>query len=93
MVYAQRDYSTFNTVAQDLKMGSDMSHPDLYIWGHLKSLLHKTHLLDMNDLQNRIAENCNMINTLSIFELSKLTTAYRLHSCISSGGGNYSDLL
>lgn len=46
-----------------------MNPLDLYLGGHLKALAYKTFVQDLNDLRNRIIDNCEVRrNTPGIFE-------------------------
>lgn len=72
----------------------DMNPLDFYLWGHLKTLVYKTPVLDVNDLRNRIIDNCNVIrNTPGIFERVRQSMTNRLQSCILSEGGHFAHLL
>lgn len=72
----------------------DMNPIDFYLWGHLKALVYKTPVIDVNDLRNRIIDNCNVIrNTPGIFERARQSMTNRLQSCILSEGGHFAHLM
>lgn len=72
----------------------DMNPLDFFVWGHLKSLVYKTPIQNVEDLRNRIQESCAIIrNTLGIFERVRQSMLRRTNACIEVGGGHFQHLL
>lgn len=68
----------------------DLNPLDFFLWGHLKSLVYKTPVQNVEDLKNRIQESCDTIrNTPGIFERVRGSMIRRLNSCIEVGGGHF----
>jgi Transposase. len=72
----------------------DLNPLDYFFWGHLKSLVYATPVVDENDLRNRIVNSCNVIrNTPGILERVRQSMSRRLHACIDSGGSHFEHLI
>lgn len=94
-----------NNVFPDHWIGRGSPHPwpprspghnplDFCVWGYLKSLVYTTPILNVQDLQNRIIEGCNVIrNNPGIFERIRQSIRHRADACILAGGGHFENLL
>lgn len=72
----------------------DLNPLDFCIWGHLKTLVYKNPVEDVEDLRNRIIASCRTIQeTPGIFDRIRESMRRRLHSCIVAGGGHFQHLI
>lgn len=72
----------------------DLNVLDFYFWGHLKPLVYRTPVENIEDLRNRIIVACDIIrNTPGIFERVRGSMRRRLDACILAEGGHFTQFL
>lgn len=72
----------------------DLNPLDYFLWGHLKSLVYRTPVQNIEDLRNRIFESCSIIKqTPGIFERVRQSMLRRIDVCIAVGGAHFQQLL
>ena len=70
----------------------DLSPLDFFLWGHLKSKIYKTEPTSLEDLQNRIVNECRQI-TPEILQNVRQRFEQNLYDCMENGGGQFQHLL
>lgn len=72
----------------------DLNPLDFFVWGHLKSLVYKTAVINEEELRQRIRDSCDQIrHTPGIFQRVRQSMLRRVNSCIEVGGGHFQQLL
>lgn len=72
----------------------DLNPLDFSIWGHLKTLVYKTPVQDLEDLRNRIIVSCRVIqDTPGIFDRIRGSMRRRLDACVMAEGGHFQHLI
>lgn len=72
----------------------DLNPIDFFLWGHLKSLVYITPVLNEGDLRIRIHQSCEIIrNSPGIFERVRQSMVRRTNACVEVGGGHFQQLL
>lgn len=67
---------------------------DFFLWGYLKSLVYTTPVENLEDLQNRILQGCDVIrNTPGIFESVRQSMRRRIAACLMARGAHFQHLL
>ncbi|KAJ8882509.1 hypothetical protein PR048_014320 [Dryococelus australis] len=60
---------------------------DLWLWGHLKSLMYATLMNDVQALQERVINACqHILDQLGIFQSGRDSLRYRARGCITMNG-------
>lgn len=64
----------------------DLNPLDLFLWGHLKTLVYETPVHDVEDLQDLIIDGCNVIQaTPQIFQRVRNSLRKRVETCVIVG--------
>lgn len=72
----------------------DLNPIDFSTWGHLKTLVYKTPVQDLEDLRNRIIASCRVIqDSPGIFDRIRRSMRRRVDSCVMAGGGHFQHLI
>jgi len=73
-------------------LSPDLSAPDFFLWGYLKSKVYSNRPTDLHALKENIREEIAKLSeeTLQAFIRSFLT---RVHLCIEEGGGHLKDIV
>jgi hypothetical protein len=72
----------------------DLNPLDLYLWGHLKSLVYTAPVDNEESLHHRILDTCQTIrNYPGIFERMLWSMTRRVEACIESHEGHFKHLL
>lgn len=72
----------------------DLNPLDFFLWGHLKSLVYRNPIDNVEELRNRIITSCDIIRqTPGIFERVRQSMRRRLDACIDVGGAHFEQLL
>ena len=72
----------------------DLNPLDFYLWGHLKALVYRTPIQDVQSLRARIMAGCETIrNTPGIFQRIRDSIRRRVDACINADGGHFEHLL
>ena len=88
-LFPQRVISCFGDVSWPPR-SRDLTAPDFFLWGYLKSKLYSTRPRDSHTLKENIREEIAKISeeTLQVVTRSFLT---RVHLCTEQGGGHLQD--
>lgn len=70
----------------------DLTPMDFFLWGHIKSIIYKTPVQNVEDLRNRIVEACNNI-PLQTFQNVREEFTLRLSHCQIVGGLQFEHLV
>jgi len=70
----------------------DLTPMDFFLWGHLKSVVYKTPPADLQDLRNRIVQECRAIPR-ETFQKVRLEFQNRLFYCMERNGEHFEHLL
>lgn len=70
----------------------DLSPLDFFLWGHLKSLIYKTDVPNLDALRQRIVEECGRITPETLRSVRR-TFEQRLYYCMEAGGGHFEHLI
>lgn len=70
----------------------DLSPLDYFLWGHLKSKVYATQPANIEDLRQRIIEECRQL-TPQVFANVRSLFQSRLYYCMEVNGGHYEQLL
>lgn len=70
----------------------DLTPLDFFLWGHLKSVVYKTQPVDVNELRNRIIEECRAIPR-EVFRNVRAEFENRLYYCLQKNGEHFENLL
>jgi transposase len=70
----------------------DLTPMDFFLWGHIKSIIYKTPVENIEDLRNRIVEACNNI-PLQTFQNVREEFTLRLSHCQIVGGLQFEHLI
>ena len=72
----------------------DLNPLDYYLWGHLKALVYRTPIQDVQSLPARIMAGCKTIrNTPGILQRIRDSIRRRVDACINADGGHFEHLL
>ncbi|KAJ4433566.1 hypothetical protein ANN_15875 [Periplaneta americana] len=72
----------------------DLNPLDVYLWGHLKSLVYSSPVPDLESLRNRIVACSEDIrNTPGVWDRVRRSMRHRCEVCIQAGGGHFEHLL
>lgn len=72
----------------------DLNPIDFFFWGHLKSLVYATDIIDENDLRHKIFEGANTIcQQPGIFQRVRENWFRRCQLCVERQGGHFQQLL
>jgi len=90
-LFLQRVISRFGDVPWP-PYSPDLSAPDFFLWGYLKSKVYSNRSTDLHALKENIREE---IAKLSEETLQAITRSFliRVHLCIQEGGGHLKDIL
>ena len=90
-LFPQRVISRFLGVSWP-PLSPDLTDPDFFLWGYLKSKVYSNRPTDLHTLKENIREETAKISeeTLQAVMRSFLT---RVHLCIEAGGGHLEDIL
>lgn len=70
----------------------DLSPLDYFLWGHLKSKVYATQPADIEDLRQRIIEECRQVTPQVLANVRELFQS-RLYYCMEINGGHFENLL
>lgn len=70
----------------------DLSPLDYFLWGHLKSKVYATQPADIEDLRQRIIEECRQVTPQVLANVRELFES-RLYYCMEMNGGHFEHLL
>jgi hypothetical protein len=70
----------------------DLSPLDFFLWGHLKSKIYATQPTSLEDLRQRIVNECLQI-TPQILQNVRQRFEQNLYYCMESDGGHFQHLL
>lgn len=77
-----------------LPRSPDMNSLDFFLWGHLKSLVYRTPIVDENNPRNRIVDSFNTIRNMpGIFKRVRHSMARRMQACVVTQGGHFEHLI
>jgi len=90
-LFPQRVISRFDDVPWPPR-SPDLSTPDIFLWGFLKSKVYSNRPTDLHALKENIREEVAKLSeeTLQAVMRSFLT---RVHLCIEEGGGHLKDIV
>jgi len=90
-LFLQRVISRFGDVPWPPR-SLDLSAPDFFLWGYLKSKVYSNHPTDLHALKENIREEIAKLSeeTLQAVRHSFLT---RVHLCFEEGGGHLKDIV
>lgn len=72
----------------------DLNSLDFFLWGHLKSLVYRTPVNNLEELKDRIRASCDLIrNTEGILQRVRDNMRKRAEACILQGGGHFQQLI
>lgn len=70
----------------------DLTPLDFFLWGHLKSVVYKTPVADIQDLKDRIIRECRAI-TRETFQKVRQEFENRLYYCMNKNGTHFEHLI
>lgn len=70
----------------------DLTPPDFFLWGHLKSVVFKTQPESIEELRRRITEECRALSR-ETFENVRQEFENRLYYCLENNGNHFEHLL
>lgn len=70
----------------------DLTPMDFFLWGHLKSVVYRTPPQSIDDLRNRIIEECRNL-TPQVFENVRNAFENRLYYCLNVNGEHFEHLI
>lgn len=70
----------------------DLTSPDFFLWGHLKSVVYKTPPENIADLRQRITQECRSIPS-PVFQKVREEFESRLYHCMDRNGEHFEHLL
>lgn len=72
----------------------DLNPLDFCLWGYLKSLVYQTPVENMEELQERVVNGCNVIRqNPGVFERVRVSLRNRIDRCLDMNGGHFEHML
>lgn len=70
----------------------DLSPLDFFLWGHLKNKIYATQPTSLEDLRQRIVNECRQI-TSQVLQNVRQRFEQNMYYCMQAGGGHFQHLL